>query len=150
MRSTVSALILATMSTLALDGCRVATEYVPHTPRRATIGVERGAVGVYKNGAFAKLGDPIPEAFGCSAPAASAATAAAAHEASFRYDSAIAGVGWGLMWLLPPLLGIGVGFGALADREREASFAFAVDAVNLHNDAAACIGSAAPAAGGRP
>jgi hypothetical protein len=150
MRSIVAALIPVTVVTGALSGCRVTTEYVPRTPGKATIGVDRGAVGVYKNGVFAKLGAPVSKMIGCSAPAVTAATEAAAQEAKARFHAAISGIGSGLWLLFPPLLGVGLGFGALSAREREASFAFTVDAVNMHNDTTACIGSSTPAAGVRP
>ena len=150
MRSIVSLLIPGVV-TGALGGCgTIATEYVPRTPDKATIGVKNGAVGVYKNGSFAKLGSTASTMLACSAPALTAATAGAAHESEARFDAIVAGLGWGLLWVFPPLVALGAGFSALSEREREASFALAVDAVNLHNDNAACIGALAPAAGARP
>jgi hypothetical protein len=152
--------VLVTMAALASSGCRVSTEYVPQAPGRATLGMDGDQIGVYKNGTFTKLSGDIPRTFECSAHAASTASAAAERGRSYRINNWIALGGFDLAVLSPlvgviavSVVGVGVGagvFGAFnvrATNARRASFALAVDAINLHNDTAACLGSAPPAAG---
>jgi len=151
---------LVTTAALASSGCRTSTEYVPQTPGRATLGVEGDKIGVYKNGKLTMLSDDIGPTFACSAHAAGTASAAAERARSYRINTWIALGGFDLM-LLSPLVGVvavsvagaGLGagvygvFGVRATNAQRASFALAVDAINLHNDTAACLGSTPPAAG---
>ncbi len=122
--------------------------------------MEGNEIGVYKNGTFTKLSGGIPPIFGCSAQAAGTASAAAERGRSYRINTWIALGGFDLI-LLSPFLGVvavslataGLGtgvygvFSVRATNARRASFALAVDAINLHNDTAACLGSIPPAAG---
>ena len=152
--------VLVTTVALAGSGCRVSTEYVPQTPGRATLGMEGDEIGVYKNGTFTKLSGDMPRTFGCSAHAAGMASAAAERGRSYRINTWIALGGFDLI-LLSPFLGVvavsvagaGLGtgvygvFSVRATNARRASFALAVDAINLHNDTAACLRSTPTATG---
>ena len=163
MTCVLSLVVVAATAALAGSGCRISTEYVPQTPGRAALGIEGNEIGVYKNGAFTKLSGDLPRTFGCSAQAVGTAAAAAERGRSYRINTWIAGGGFDLV-LLSPLVGVvavsvvgaGIGagvygvFGVRAENAQRASFALAVDAINLHNDAAACLSPAGPAAGGPP
>jgi hypothetical protein len=150
-RSSSALLIVAVMAAAPLAGsCRIATTYVPRTPGKATIGIERGRIGVYKDGVFTKLADEVPRSLACSPPALAAATSAAAHARSSDRNAAIASVTSPLAVLLLPLVAISLTFSAISERHRRESFALAVDAVNRNNDTVACVPAAAPARGAQP
>jgi hypothetical protein len=152
--------VLVATAALASSGCRIATEYVPQTPGRATLGMEDDKIGVYKNGKLTLLTDDIQRTFECSAHAAGTASAAAARARSYRINGWIGLGGFDLI-LLSPLVGVaavsiavaGLGagvygvFGVRAINAQRASLALAIDAINLHNDTAECLGSTPPAAG---
>lgn len=153
--------VLVTAVAIAGAGCRIATEYVPQTPGRAALGMENDAIGVYKNGTFTKLPGDMQGTFGCSTQAAGTASAAAERHRSYRINGWISMAGFDLAVLSPlldvvaiSLAGIGLGAGVFAaflvraENARGASVALAVDAINLHNDTPACLGSAPAAAGG--
>jgi hypothetical protein len=153
------------VTTVAVGGCGLNTEYVPRTPGVAALGMERGTLGVYKNGAFTRLGDGIPAVLSCSAPAVAAADTAEHERRRFQVYNWL-GFGGSLLVDIPSafvggtvgLAGVGVAlailgaFGVPATSARQASEAFTVDAINLHNDTAACLGAArtAPATGSQP
>jgi hypothetical protein len=152
--------VLVTTAAFVSGGCRISTEYVPQTPGRATLGMEDDEIGVYKNGAFTTLSGDIPRTFECSAQATATASTAAERRRSYRINGWIALGGFDLILLSPlvgvvavSLAGVGLGTGVYgvfsvhATNARRASFALAVDAINLHNDTAACLGSTPPAAG---
>jgi hypothetical protein len=125
--------------------------------------MERGEFGVYKNGAFTKLSGDLPSMLGCSAQVTATAAAAAERGSSYRISNWIA-LGGAELAALSQLAGVlavslagaGIGGGMYgvfvvrATNAQQASFALAVDAVNMHNDTAACSGSAPPVAGPRP
>jgi len=154
------------LTTVAVGGCGLNTEYVPRTPGVAALGMERGVLGVYKNGAFTRLGDGMPAVLSCSAPAAAAADTAEHQHRRFQVYNWV-GLG-GFVLVATPLVlvggtaalvgeGAGVvvlgGFGVPATNAQLASDAFTIDAINLHNDTAACLGATAPtapAAGSQP
>jgi len=154
---------IVVVTTVVVGGCGVNTEYVPQTPGVAALGMERGAAGVYKNGAFTKLTDGVPAVLGCSAPAAAAAATAEHHRRRNNVYNWI-GVGGAVLVDIPflfgggalSLVGAGVGvvilgvFTAPATNAERASVAFTVDAINLHNDTATCLGATAPAKGSQP
>jgi len=156
------ALFSAAVVAAVTGGCTIGTEYVPRTPGRATVGMRGAEIGVYKNGAFMKMGD-ASAVFGCSAQATVTASASAERARSFRINSWIA-AGSGELAVLSTLTrvaaiwgpAIGVGaviygvFGVRANNAQRASFALAVDAINLHNDTPVCLGAAPPVAGGQP
>jgi hypothetical protein len=154
------------LTTAALGGCGLNTEYVPRTPGVAALGMERGVLGVYKNGAFTRLGDGVPALLSCSAPAAAAADTAEHQHRRFQVYNWVAFGGY--LLIATPLAFVGGtaafvgegaglvvlgGFGVPATNAQHASDAFTIDAINLHNDTAACLGATAPtapAAGSQP
>ena len=147
------------LTSVAVAGCGVNTEYVPRTPGVAALGMERGVLGVYKNGAFTRLGDGVPAVLRCSAPAAAAADTAEHQHRRFQVYNWV-GLGGFLLVATPfvvvggtaVLVGEGAGlvvlgaFGVPATNAQRASDAFTIDAINLHNDTAACLGATAPTA----
>ena len=142
-------LLPVAMAVCSLAGCTVATEYVPRTPGRATIGIERGRIGVYKNSAFTRLTADAPRSLACSPQALADAARAGAHAEDFERNTTISNIGWSLLFILPPLAAFGAAFGAAAESDRRQSFALAVDAVNRNNDTMACLQPATPAIGAR-
>lgn len=141
--------LFVVLAAAALAACGTSTEYVPRRPGMAAIGMKRGEIAVYKDGALTPVGDKVTLAFACSAPAAQVAGSAIAHHASYKRNTTISSVFYALGGLMPPLGIVGVVFGMQAAHQWYVFSALTVDAVNMHNDAAACSGpgmAAAPAA----
>jgi len=152
------------MTSAALAGC-INTAYVPRPPGVAALGMQRNRLGVYKNGTFTPLGDGLPAALACSAPAVAAADTAEHQHRRFQIYNWI-GLGGFLLVDIPlafvggtaAFVGQGAGlvilgaFGVPGTNAQRASEAFTVDAINLHNDTAACLAAAptAPATGSQP
>jgi hypothetical protein len=148
MKLILPAMVLVTAAT----GCRIATEYVPTSSGKAALGMHRGELGVYKNGVFMKLSKDVTAMLACSAPAATAASSAVDHHASYTRNTMISSVFYALAGLAPPLGVVGAVFGVQATHHWYRFSALTVDAVNIHNDTAACTGAVAvaPVAGARP
>ena len=119
-------------------GCSMDTHYVPRTPHAVTLGMKRGALAVYKDGALTEVGDIATAVRGC-APAAGDASEAASHYSAYRRNASIAGVFNALGVFAFPMFGVGTYFNIRAASHQQQSNAFLIDAINRHNDAQECV-----------
>ena len=129
---------------VVVAACAIRTEYVPRSTGRAAIGLENGELGVYKNGSFRKLTASDAPLLGCSPGAAAVAVSAATYHASYDKDMMISGSCYAVSSLFPILVPFGIVYGLRAAGEQSSWFALTVDAVNMHNDAPACVAGGAP------
>lgn len=122
----------------ALSGCISETSYVPRTPHVLALAMKRGDLALYKDGALIEAGDVTPAAVACVPAAALDATEAASEHGSYRQDAVIAGLLDSLLWIVPPLVAIGIYFGVRADGHRHQANVHLIDALNRHNDEPGC------------
>ena len=125
-----------------LGGCQISTRYTPRTPGKAALGIHKGEVAVYKTGVRTPLSSATPGILRCSPSAGATAALAAEHQASYRSNTMLAGGMYALGVFAPPLSIVGGIFAIRAAGDQHDARASLVDAINQHNDDAAC---AAPA-----
>jgi hypothetical protein len=123
---------------LSTGACRTGTAYTPRTRGRAALAMVNGEPGIYKDGQLQRI-TAASMAVSCSAPAGTAAAAAANHHADYKRNASLAGVMYALGVFAPPMYALGGYFGAKSAVAQQHSHASEIDAINLHNDDAGCL-----------
>jgi len=138
MRTTPWVAGLAVASFVGVAGCQVATQYTPRTPGKVALAIERGEVAIYKSGFRTPLSSATPALLACSAPAGATAAKAADDQSSYRSKSTVAGLLYAVGVFAPPATIVGSIFAIQAASDQQDARAGLIDAINQHNDDAAC------------
>jgi hypothetical protein len=132
---------------LLATGCQISTHYTPRTPGIAALGMEKGEVGIYKGGILTGMSTAMPVILQCSPTATATASKAAEHHESYRSNTMIGAGFYAVGAFVAPMFAVGAIFIARGADEQQESRAILVDAINVHNDEAACVAAATAVTG---